>query len=85
MEIGEQTLENPKYYEMTEELVETTLEEDSHKRKPTWEREIIWEAESYGALEGIHRDRKRENPYNSYISLLCDIIEREPSTYEDHR
>ena len=68
---------------MIEELVETTLEEDSHKGKPTWEWEIICEAKSYGALEGIHRERKTENTYNSYLSLLCDIIEREPSTYED--
>ena len=41
MEIGEETLENPKYPDMTEELVETSLDKDSHKRKPTWEREII--------------------------------------------
>ena len=85
MEIREETLQNPKYHDMTKEIVETTLDLDSHKRKPTWEREIICEDESCDALEGIHRDRKRENPYNSYLSLLCDIIEREPSTYEDHR
>ena len=24
-----------------------------------------------------------ENLYNSYVALLCDIIEREPSTYEE--
>ena len=41
MEIGEATLENPKDQDMTEEPLETTLQEDSHKRKPTWEQEII--------------------------------------------
>ena len=24
-----------------------------------------------------------ENTYNIYVSLLCDIIDREPSTYEE--
>ena len=52
-------------------------------RKPTWAREIILEAERYGAPEGIHRERKRVKPYNSYVALLCDIIDREPSTYEE--
>ena len=66
-----------------QDLVETILEQDSHKRKPTWAREIIQEAERHGAPEGIHRERKMENPYNSYVALLCDIIDKEPSTYQE--
>ena len=81
MEIGEVILEDPEYHDMTEpqELVETILEQDSHKRKPTWERE----AERYGAPKGLHRERKREKPYNSYVALRCDIIDIDPSTYEE--
>ena len=30
----------------------------------------------------MHRERKRPNPYNNYVALLCDIIDKEPSTYE---
>ena len=26
---------------------------------------------------------KRPKPYNYYVALLCDIIDKEPSTYED--
>ena len=52
-------------------------------RKPACERDILREAERYGALEGIHREIKRENPYNSYVALMCDIIDREPSTCEE--
>ena len=26
---------------------------------------------------------KRTNPYNKYVSMLCDIIDKEPSTYEE--
>ena len=65
-----------------QDSVETFLENDSHKRKPTWARELIREAKRYGAPKGIHREIKRENTYNKYVALLCDIIDREPSTYE---
>ena len=66
-----------------EEPVETFLEKESYKRKPTWAQELLQEDERYGTPEGIHRETKRENPYNSYVELLCDIIDKEPSTYEE--
>ena len=66
-----------------QDSVETFLENDSHKRKPTWARELIREAKRYGAPEGINGERKRGNPYNRYVDLLCDIIETEASTYEE--
>ena len=31
----------------------------------------------------MHRERKRPKLYNSYVALLCDIIDKEPSTYEE--
>ena len=31
----------------------------------------------------MHRERKRTNPYKNYVSLLCDIIVKEPSTCEE--
>ena len=85
MEIGEAIPKDHEDHDMIEPqvLVETLLEKDSHKRKPSWTQELIREDERYGAPEGIHRERKRENPYNSYVALLCDIIDREPSTYEE--
>ena len=78
MEIGESILEYHEYHDMTEpqELVDIILEKDSHKRKPTWAQEFIQEVEKYGAPEGIHRERKRVNPYNIYAALLHDIIEK---------
>ena len=85
MEIVEAIPEYHEYHDMMQpqELVETILEKDSHKRKPTCARERIREAERYGAPEGIDRGRKGENPYNSYVDLCCDIIDREHSTYEE--
>ena len=31
----------------------------------------------------MHRERKRPRPYSSYVALLCDIIDKEPSSYEE--
>ena len=50
---------------------------------PTWVREAIQGAERYGALEEMHRERKRTRSYSSYVSLLCDIIDKEHSNYEE--
>ena len=69
--------------EEPQEPIDPHHEKNSYKRKPTWVREAILGAERYGALEEMHRERKRTRSYFSYVSLLCDIINREPSTYEE--
>ena len=85
MVIGEAIPEEHEDHDMEEpqEPVDTLHEKDSHKRKLAWARELIQEEERYGAPKGMHRERKRPNPYNNYVALLCDIINKEPSTYEE--
>ena len=85
MEIGEAILEDHEDHDMEEpqDQVETLLWKESHKRKPTWAQDLIQEAERYGAPEGMHRERKRPNPYNNYVALLCEIIDKEPFSYEE--
>jgi hypothetical protein len=55
----------------------------SHKRKMTWERELIQDGEKYGAPEGTMRHIKKPKPFSSYMSLMCDIIEKEPTCFEE--
>ena len=31
----------------------------------------------------MHRENKIPRPYNNYVALLCDIIDKEPSTHEE--
>ena len=31
----------------------------------------------------MHRETKIKKPYNNYVALLCDIIDKEPSNYEE--
>ena len=57
--------------------------EVSLKRKPTWAREAIRDAERYGAPEGSLRESKRPRIYSSYMALLSDIIDAEPSSFEE--
>jgi hypothetical protein len=54
----------------------------SHKRKPAWEREVIQDGEKYGAPEGPMRQSKKPKPFSSYMALMCDLVEKEPTCFE---
>ena len=53
----------------------------SHKRKPALERELIQDAKKYGAPEGTMRQRKKPKPFSSYMALMCDLVENEPTCF----
>jgi hypothetical protein len=55
----------------------------SHKRKPAWARELIQDGEKYGAPEGTMRQVKKPKPFSSYMALMCDILENEPTCFEE--
>ena len=57
--------------------------EISRKRKPAWAREIIHEAERHGAPEGSTRISKKPKPFSNYVALMCDLVDQEPTTYEE--
>jgi hypothetical protein len=44
---------------------------------------IIQDAEKYGAPNGSFKESKRPQPYSSYMALLSDIIDVEPTSYEE--
>jgi hypothetical protein len=55
----------------------------SHKRKPVWMKELIQYAEKYGAPEGTMRQSKKPKPFSSYMALMCDLVEKEPTCFEE--
>jgi hypothetical protein len=55
----------------------------SHKIKPAWARELIQDGEKYGVLEGTTRNVKRPKPFSSYMALMCDLLEKEPTCFEE--
>jgi hypothetical protein len=54
-----------------------------HKRKPAWAREIIQDTKKYGAPEGTMRQNKKLKPFSSYMDLMCDLVEKEPTCFEE--
>ena len=57
--------------------------EVSLERKPAWACELIKDAERYSAPEGSLRESKRPRIYSSYMALLFDRIDAEPSSFEE--
>jgi hypothetical protein len=55
----------------------------SHKRNPSWARELIQYGEKYGFPEGTMRQVKKPKPFSSYMDLMCDRLEKEPILFEE--
>ena len=62
---------------------EPPMMEISRKRYPSWTREIIQEVERYGAPEGSTRERKKPKTFSNYVALMCDLVDQEPTNYEE--
>ena len=75
--------EETREFEQPQRPVDPSLDKNPHERKLAWVREIIQGAERYGALEENRRERKRTRSCSGYVALLCDFIDKEPSSYEE--
>jgi hypothetical protein len=54
----------------------------SHKIKPAWARELIQDGEKYNAPEGTTRQVKKPKPLSSYMDLMFDLLEKDPTWFE---
>ena len=81
--MNEEIQEEDRELEEPQELVDPPQEKNPHKRKLAWVRELIQGAERYGATEENHKERKRTRSCSGYVALLCDFIDKEPSSYEE--
>ena len=61
----------------------TEAEADSRKKKPRWLLETLKEAKAAGAPSKAVRESRQPERFSSYIALVTDIIETEPSSYEE--
>ena len=41
------------------------------------------EAEKYGSIKGSTRRSKMSNPFSNHVTLMCDIVNQEPNSYEE--
>ena len=55
----------------------------SQKRNPSWARDIIEEARRLGIPEETTKERKKPNSYPNYMDLMSDIVDKEPTFFED--
>jgi hypothetical protein len=74
--------ETPEDHDITE-VQEPPQMTCSHKRKPAWERELIQDVEKYGVPEGTTRQVKRPKPFSSYMALMCNLLDEEPTCFEE--
>ena len=81
--MNEETEEEDQDFKEPQRPLDPPLEKNTHKRKPSWVREIIQGVERYGAPEENHRKRERTISCSGYVALLCDFINKEPSNYEE--
>ena len=75
--------EEDREIEEPQEPVDPPQENNPHKMKLAWVRQVIQGAERYWAPEEIHRERKITKSCSGYVAPLCDIIDKEPSNYEE--
>ena len=80
--MNEATPEEDREMEEPQEPIDPLYDNNYYKRKPAWVHEAIQGVERYGSLEEMHKERKRTRSYSSYVALLCDIIDKEPSNEE---
>jgi hypothetical protein len=55
----------------------------SHKRKLVWASELIQYGEKYGVPEGTMRQVKRPKSFSSYMALMCNLLNEEPTCFEE--
>jgi hypothetical protein len=55
----------------------------SHKIKLAWARELIQDGEKYGVPKGTSRQVKRPKTFSSYMALMCDLLDEEPTCFEE--
>jgi hypothetical protein len=65
------------------DFVEFPLEKPYVKRKPTWCREILKEAENHVTPKGTFKESKKPHKYSGLIAELNLVIDSEPSNVEE--
>ena len=63
--------------------IDSPTEVITYQRKPSWTRELIQDAEKYGAPNKIFKEREKHRFYSNYVALVSNIIDAEPSNYEE--
>ena len=74
-DIEQDPIQEDRDLEETQGIMETPQKMISTKIIPAWARDIIRDAEKYGAPEG----RKRQIICSIYVALMCNLVDEEPN------
>ena len=58
-------------------------EPSSSRKRPSWLRGILDDAEGHAAPRGTFRQSKKPNRYQGYLTIMSTIIQNEPSSFSD--
>ena len=81
-EIQRENLAEPTELHVIDEPVEL-VNEPPTKRRATWCRDILRDAEKHGAPVGTSRKRMHVDRYSRYVALMSNISDSKPSSYEE--
>lgn len=56
---------------------------NANRKRPLWARKMIQEAKNYTAPKGTFRESKRPHKFSSYVALMSEIINSEPSCVKE--
>jgi hypothetical protein len=65
------------------EVLERSLEEPPIKRRLAWFKETLQEAEKHAAPSGTFGESKRPQRFASYVALVSNISDTEPSLFDE--
>jgi hypothetical protein len=65
------------------ELVDLPRDAAMIRKRPTWLRDTLQDANGHASPNGTFRESKRPHKFSSYLALMSHIIDSEPSSYEE--
>lgn len=65
------------------EIMERSLDEPHAKRRPTWFKETLQEAEKHATPSGTFKESRRPQRYVGYVALVSKISDAEPTLFEE--
>jgi hypothetical protein len=71
------------YREESLEPVNLPRDVDVTRKRPSWLRDTLQDAEGHATPSGTFRERKRPQRFLSYMALMSHIIDSKPSSYEE--
>jgi len=58
-------------------------EPSSSRKRPSWLKGLLDDAEGHAAPRGTFRESKKPNRYQGYLTIMSKIIQNEPSSFSD--